>query len=228
MNALYSKYEEPIDGFFNANKCADSWDTLVKIFFGMNNDADGIIASMEPLAITFRVADRPNYLWIDADSIQSEFASFVISQASLRDEGFKDGFGFIEDDNGCRVSFSTIRWLVFRKGDLGLIEKFDFIDMIYQRYIRCRLQTFSNSHSHWTIFKRVGKFTKEMQPHVNFNKSAKKLKMTTQPDVYCICTGNSKSLNKLIDKYDNEDENEKTFQSEPMVQIYESTLSNAK
>lgn len=241
MNSLYASYVPAINAYLNplADPSCKSWGNVVNVFFKLNKDTK--IASKTDLAEAFANAGHPNYFRIDSKAIDKYFDTFKISSAALINEGFQRNECFFEDEEGLRLSFSTTRRLVFSKGDVGLIEVFDFIDKIYQTFVRYELAMMNRMRrpTHWTIFKQVSKFSKAMQPHIDFKakdgqEPAFRV-MDTQPDIYCIVKGTLKTINARIVKYrketnlydeDDEDSRPSKFDPTPIVPIYESVLSN--
>ena len=242
MNSnLYASYVPAINAFLNpiADTVCKSWEEVVKVFFTLNEDE--VLSSKSNLALSFKGASHPNYFLVNAKSIEGYFQTFKISSKSLTEEGFKNEDGFIEDVD-LRLSFSTFRWIVFRKGDFDLVKSFDFIDKIFQMYVRYELAMMNKSRrpTHWTIFQQIDKFSKLMQPHIDFKvkegKEPSFRSMDTQPEVYCIVKGTLKSILARIAKYTklddmaecDENAESSKISPEPVIPVYESVLSNVE
>ncbi len=249
MNALYTTYIPAINAFINPQVDASCklWIDVVDFFFKKNIDSK--IASKADLAIAFDNANHPNYTRIYASSLEQYFDTFKISSASLKQEKFEPNIDFIEDNEGLRITFSVMRYLVYSKGERTLIEGFEFINKIYQTYTRYELAMMNRSKrpTHWTLIERIDDFTASMQPHIDPKGKDSFRTMNSQPKVYCIAKGTLKGLTARFAKYQKESKefnNDKSkkpkkskdgdvvvsahlkFGIEQIVPIYETVCSN--
>ncbi len=246
----FSKYVPAIDAIFNPtvdSKCR-SWSELVQIFFRFNDDATFRVAA--DLAETFVNAKHPTFFRINAESVESYFTKVRLSDANLCEMDFKANMDYIDED-GLRMSFNTLRRLVFTHSkDDELIQTFEFIDRVYQLYCRyCVEMAIAKKHpTHWTIV-QVTKYglTNTMKPHIDHaaikakadGKTIKDkfLLMDTQPDVYKIITGSLRDLQKKFLKYKTEHETKKSnkkgkakpkYDYKMIMPIYEIVLPSVK
>ena len=240
MNSLYQSYIPAINAYLNAieDTSCKSWENVVNVFFTLNKDPK--MASKAHFAEIFDSANHPNYFRVQANRIDQYFDTFKITSKALLEDGFEKDVDFVEDSEGLRLSFSSVRKIIFQKGDSPLIEMFDLIDKIYQTFVRYELAMMNRSRrlTHWTIFQQTSKFTKAMQPHVDFIHESKGSDptfriMDTQPEVYCIVKGTLKSINTRIAKYEKEYEAYRKTKADPpkcspvpVTPIFESVLSN--
>ena len=219
-----------------------SWENVVNVFFTLNKDPK--LASKSDLANIFDSASHPNFFRIHANKIDQYFDTFKISSSSLEELGFEKDIDFIDDDEGLRLTFSSARKIIFQQGDKSLVEAFDFIDKIYQTFVRYELGMMNRSRrpTHWTIFKQTNKLTKSMQPQIDFPSEARGAQptvriMDTQPEVYAIAKGTLKSLQARITKYEKENDlyedtkeggnvEQPKFSHIPIVPIFETVMSN--
>lgn len=200
-----------------------AWEEIVAIFFRMNNDA--YMSEHADLASAFDNLTFPNYLRVEVETIDKYFESFKISPKTLSDEEFIENKDFIKDAQSMRISFNTLRTLVFIKGTRKLMNAFRMVDNIYQIYLRYKLEMVGRSKNPtcWALVERISEFTSLMSPQ----NDEKNPIMKEQPKVYIIIKGSYKAINAKLkkNKTDHEKLDNPKYAIEPSTPIYQGTTS---
>lgn len=201
---MYVDYVPALNAFLNAetDRTCKNWDDVVVWFFQMNTDKK--MSSMSTIASLFVNVNRPNYFRIDVELLQPYFFKFLISQQTLEENKFVEGEHFIKDEEGLRITFSTMTKLILQKGDDELNQAFEFIDKMFHIYRRYVFATGKKSklYTHWTLIERVSEFTATMKPH---EKASTFTIMDAQPRVFSIVKGSQKSINNRLNKIENDE-----------------------
>lgn len=154
---LMKKYGQIVNEHFETNPIVQSWRMFMKKFF--NKHSDPILSIMKPLAMTFENIDNPDYFRIESGDIQMYFKYFNLSNLSLVGEGFRSEIGFFEDENSLRISFRTMKSLIFSHGNKTLIDMFWFLSAFYSKYTSIRA-TQDDSPIYWTLSQRTNQLTR--------------------------------------------------------------------
>lgn len=228
MNSdLFSQYQPAINAFISADgdKTAKSWDEVVSVFFELN--ADTLVSSKTALARAFDNVGHPNYPRIETKSIKQYIESFPFSASALEAEGFTNDVDFIEDGNGVRISFEVLRLCVFTKSDRNVMNAYQFIDNIFQMWIRYNAEM--KAPTYWALVRRIKGFTVAQSPQNARPTKTKPTVPTEQPIVYVIVKGSLKSIKirekKLITDHTKSGDETK-FESAFATPIYQSTRMN--
>lgn len=235
MNAaIFETYSPAIEGFLSSqtDKTCKPWSEVVRFFFEMNIDTT--ISKWTTLASTFANAGYPLNLRICAEGFDDYFDEFKITKTSLSRCNFVENKDFIEDEEGLRLSFGTIRELTFIKGNPEMIQAFGFIDKVYQLYVRYELAMIDRSRrpTHWTLLEQIGSLSQNMKPHIdaailrNPRLTPKFLIMDAQPKVYVIVKGTKKTIEAKLKKIVRDAEHNPKFASRLVIPIHESVLPN--
>jgi hypothetical protein len=212
MNSeVFNTYVPAINAYLNAkaDPSLKTWGGVATLFFRMNMDEN--IASVADLADAFAEAKHPTYPRICVKDIKGCFNQAITPKILIKNNLVK-GEDFVVSSGDVRITFQTLRQLVFTMGDRELIEAYGFIDKVYQMYARYAVAMSSRSRNptHWTIIERIGAFTQAMQPHIDFaaikasengnEPKPKFLTMDRAPKVYSIYKGTLKTLEARIQK----------------------------
>lgn len=223
-STLFAAYVPAFNAYLNGDldTKAKTWSDVVELFFKMNVDEK--LSSMTDFAQMFNHSAKPDLLMINPLTINSYLENYIETKKTLMDEGFIEDVDFIEHDEGLRISFSTFRRLIFRHGDENLVLAYEFVDKVFQMFLRYRMKMITRGKlpTHWTIVERVDKFSSVMKPHAP--KNGKPL-MNKQPRVFYIVKGQAKQIHTKFRSYKKDPT--KGYLDEPLMPIYETVLDDA-
>ncbi|KAG3128637.1 hypothetical protein PI124_g21576 [Phytophthora idaei] len=233
FSASFADYVPALSAHMNANvdsKCK-SWRSVVEFFFEMNKDAE--LSRVATLAARFANLPHPNYLRIRAVEVQKYFPDVHLTQAMLMEVGTEPGQEFVDDEKGLRLSFATLRRLVFRRGDYDLMDAYDFVDNTYQLYARYAMEMRPMLPTHWALIERVAGFTKGTYRRAT--KKPRRPTMNAQPRVFCVVKGTHKSIARRLANYAKAEERAATsvgqesaprlqYSSKLMASVFEKVL----
>jgi len=172
-----------------------SWNTIVDVFFGLNEDEE--MKELLALAKTFAFCNFPNHLSIYADSVNDYFGVSLTAK-SIQNMGITES-EFVQDQYGLRFTFPALRRLIMTHAADETIEQFDMLERFYQIYIKYAMNVANKRATHWFLIERINSFTKTMQPHeVDGEKIAP---MDEQPKVYSIISGPYGLVSKAMLRY---------------------------
>ncbi len=219
---LFASCVPILNGYLNADvdNHFKTWLDVVHVFFEISANIE--LKLMAELALTFDNASRPNHFRIPARTLEFHFKDFEITKASLVQEGLIENVAFIDDESRdeLRLTFNSVRRLVFTKGKPETIEAFEFIDGLYQIHSRYELTMMHRSKrtTHWTLLRQIGSFNKSMQPHQTGSFRI----MNTQPIVLAIVKGSRKKILAQMNKLPDSEK----YSVDPVIPILESMVSS--
>lgn len=224
---LFTQYSPIINAYLtgNTDMKPKKWEQVVEAFYIMNSDMR--FGEYADLAQAFKYATKPTYLCVSMDSVISYVGREKANKEYLVKSGLREDVDFVCANSGMRITFGTMRRLVFESQEH--VDAFTFTDNVYQMFRRYEIKMITRMKisTHWSIIERVGEFSKSMQFH---NQKRSDQLMKEQPKVYCIVKGTSKSVRAKLSSYvkKTNSEGHNVFSGEPLVPIYETVLSNAE
>lgn len=223
---LFTQYAPIVNAYLTGNTDVKpkKWEQVVEAFYIMNSDMR--FGEYADLAQAFKYSTKPTYLCVSMDSVISYVGREKANKQYLVKSGLRENADFVCAESDMRITFSTLRRLVFEEQEH--VDAFTFTDNVYQMFRRYEIKMITRMKisTHWSIIERVGDFSKSMQFH---NQKRSEQLMKEQPKVYCIVKGTSKSVRAKLSSYvkKTNSEGRNVFSGEPLVPIYETVLSNA-
>ncbi len=223
-SSLFAAYAPAVNAFLSGDtdKKCKTWEEVVNMFFAMN--VDSTMTELTNFASVFIHSPKPDFFTINPSLINPYIENYICTKKDLLDEDYTEHVDFIEDESGIRITFSAFRRLAFSHSGERNYFTYEFIDKIFQIYLRYRTKMIIRGKlpTHWTLVERESKFTASMKPHEP--KKGEPL-MNEQPKVYYILKGTAKQIHAKFRSYKKDPS--KGYTIEPHIPIYETVAANA-
>lgn len=204
MNSLMIKYQPLVEETLQARPFISSWSKFCTKLF--ENNSDSMLSIMHTLAKTIENIENPNYFRIQANDLQSYLKNFKISVDSLMVGGINPNIGFVKDNDGLRLSFTSMEYLIRIHGVRTLKEMFEFLQSVYSKYKS--IQTTQISYlNHWTLFERNSKMNHNEKYYIatkgTFSSlTARQSKLcSTIPLFRCVMPDIEEEINSVLDHF---------------------------
>lgn len=225
---LYTSYIPIVNGLINGDvdAKAKTWGDLVNWVFAMNSDSQ--MFSIEALARTFNYANKPTHFCIGYDILEIYVGHKDNRNSFLQEHQLRENIDYIEEDSEVRFTFHAFRRMIFMNADFNLVVEFEFVDKVYQLYVRYLKKMIARNkiNTHWTIIEKVRNI-----PVNILNMCVKKkgfAPMNAQPRMFYILKGSSKSIRQKLLNDLRKTAEERQFDTEPLFPIYEAALDTAE
>lgn len=198
------KYQPMIEETLRTRPFISSWSKFCTKLF--ENNSDSMLSIMNVLAKNIENIENPNYFRIQANDLQSYLKNFKISDKSLIAGGINPNIGFVKDNDGLRLSFTSMEYLIRIHGVRTLNEMFDFLQSVYSKYKS--IQTTQISYlNHWTLFERNSKMNHDEKCYIitkgTFSSlTSRQSKLCSIiPSFRCVMPDIEEEINSVLDHF---------------------------